>query len=206
MTVVDDHLKWAPVWSNVFYFIYGIVSIAFLFVFRNRQIYFRPVVWLLFITMFLESIISTIHHVYTSQFNHSYDDTKEELVGVIVDEIFAFTTGFMCIFIIACKVPKTLTNILSIVTIALFLIISFVFYGLDILYGSNDDVYDFYHTLWHMCTFIVFMITTMYIFYNKQSFGYDTTPYKIEKWIYPILICVLTGISVAINLLCEKCR
>ena len=205
MVSIEKQLAWAPVWSNGFYFIYSLISIIFLFLYKRATppTQFRQIVWILFITMCIESIISTVHHYYTSQFQDKYINTNTSKAMDILDETFAMTVGVLCLFVISCRTKHSLLNTLYRVSMIMMVIIGLAFYFVGEMDNNTYELYDIYHTLWHMCTFIAYMIAVMFVFYNKKAFSTTPSfqPYKFERWIFIVSLIVLVIISTTVTML-----
>ena len=214
MNQLNEQLKIYPVWTNAFYLLFSVISIIFLFIYKLYKFHFRNIVWLLVISMFVEGIISILHHVSDTAYIENQNISKYGKAMLILDEIGASFVGLLCLFIIINNTHSSnnqyhyLFNIIFICLIIFVAICGAICYGLDIYYENKKDIgkenyeiYDIFHSQWHTMTAIAFLLTFLFIIFNYKIFKASTPAQypRIEKYILSLLI-ILIIVILSINL------
>ena len=192
MTNAHIDLKLAAIWSNAIYLFLTVVAIVFLYLYKYRHtpknVYFRPVVWMLLFTMFFQACTSLGHHIYLQFHPDTSSHTKKMLTVFIFNCIFVFTICIACIFIILHKVLSSYMSYFYKLTILFFIMAAVIFFILNVVYEHVYDIYTLYYLMWHFCTFIAFMLTIKFIFYNKEVFETSAKiQFSFEKWLVWLL-------------------
>lgn len=192
-----DQLKIYPVWSNFIYFIAGcyafVISIRSLLSTKNKNTR-KGILFLLYaIIILLAGIFSIVYHVHTPSWTGDPEiiETNEFDIWLKLDQTFAilivvysflfFLFQILLYYIKNKKLPKELLFDPNFSLSILFIILSFVFYGIAHKHfdqtsectikhcvNINLDSYDIFHSNWHIFTSValIFWITVINNLYH----------------------------------------
>ena len=176
MTELDTQLKWFPVWTNIYYFVFAFIS--FFIIWYKKNVFSKEIKVIIFF-LFLEGVISTVHHLTSVEFKETEDVPTYSKVLTIVDEAFVWILllgPFILMYKTYTRTPhKTIMNLALFSLFIVTAIMAIACYFLDLHFEhkykspENYEMYDIFHGEWHTLSAFSYVFCFLFIIYNSKD-------------------------------------
>lgn len=177
MTELDTQLKWFPVWTNIYYFVFAIISF---YIIHSRHTKFNTLTYIIIVLLLLEGGISTAHHLTSEEFKQTKDiPTYSKILGIL-DQIGANLLFMSCLLLMLYTYvqvkKKTVVHTLLFVLYITTCLFAGTCYLIDLYFeqkeypdNENYKLYDIFHGEWHTLTAYAYVICFIFIVYNLDQ-------------------------------------